>query len=144
VRLASVTALLSLYSNPDNKPALQDFTARFQQRFGELFYDRDEAVAVKGVSEQPGRQVWREAGGRLMQGRQTATCLLCCCCAVPRSALLCFLASHTHSKTLPDQFSVLPPPPSAFFLPAGAAQHAAGAAQGGTALPVCSRVRAAG
>lgn len=28
---------------------LQDFTQRFSQRFGELFYDVDEAVAVKGV-----------------------------------------------------------------------------------------------
>jgi len=52
VRLASVSALLALYSKPDNQAALQDFTQRFQQRFGELFYDADEAVAVKGVSRQ--------------------------------------------------------------------------------------------
>lgn len=39
MRLASVSALLALYSNPDNKAALSDFTQRFQQRFGELFYD---------------------------------------------------------------------------------------------------------
>lgn len=63
VRLASVSALLALYSNPDNKPALADFTQRFQQRFGELFYDRDEAVAVKGVRmRRPGRHV--EGRGR--------------------------------------------------------------------------------
>ncbi|PSC70800.1 sister-chromatid cohesion 3 [Micractinium conductrix] len=49
VRLASVSALLQLYSNRDNLAALQDFTQRFQQRFGELFYDSCEAVAVKGV-----------------------------------------------------------------------------------------------
>jgi hypothetical protein len=49
VRLASVTALLALYSNPDNGAALADFTQRFAQRFGELFYDADERVAVKGV-----------------------------------------------------------------------------------------------
>lgn len=39
MRLASVSALLALYSSPDNKAALADFTQRFQQRFGELFYD---------------------------------------------------------------------------------------------------------
>ncbi|KAL4451286.1 hypothetical protein ABPG77_009358 [Micractinium sp. CCAP 211/92] len=49
VRLASVNALLALYSNPDNLASLSDFTQRFQQRFSELFYDVDEAVAVKGV-----------------------------------------------------------------------------------------------
>ncbi|KAL4420809.1 hypothetical protein ABPG75_010465 [Micractinium tetrahymenae] len=49
VRLASVSALLALYSNPDNLASLSDFTQRFQQRFSELFYDADEAVAVKGV-----------------------------------------------------------------------------------------------
>lgn len=50
VRLASVNALLALYSAPDNLASLADFTQRFQQRFSELFYDVDEAVAVKGVS----------------------------------------------------------------------------------------------
>ena len=49
VRLASVNALLALYSDADNKASLQDFTERFRQRFAELFYDVDEAVAVKGV-----------------------------------------------------------------------------------------------
>ncbi|PRW20268.1 sister-chromatid cohesion 3 [Chlorella sorokiniana] len=49
VRLAAVNALLALYSNADNKAALQDFTQRFSQRFGELFYDVNEAVAVKGI-----------------------------------------------------------------------------------------------
>ncbi|EFN51942.1 hypothetical protein CHLNCDRAFT_139605, partial [Chlorella variabilis] len=49
VRLASITALLSLYSNPDNGASLADFTHRFAQRFGELFYDVYERVAVRGV-----------------------------------------------------------------------------------------------
>lgn len=35
---------------PPHLHLLQDFTQRFSQRFGELFYDVDEAVAVKGVS----------------------------------------------------------------------------------------------
>ena len=34
---------------PPHLHTLQDFTQRFSQRFGELFYDVDEAVAVKGV-----------------------------------------------------------------------------------------------
>ena len=50
VRRAAVTALLALYSQRDNLPTLHDFTERFLQRFSELVYDRDEVVAMKGVS----------------------------------------------------------------------------------------------
>ena len=141
VRLASVTALLSLYANPDNKPALQDFTARFQQRFGELFYDRDEAVAVKGVSEHPGRQAGRHReAGRLRQWRQIAWL----CDVLLLVAVLCFAGCDTPTAILLlTTFSCHSLAASRPFLPAGAAQHAAGAAQGGAALPVCSGVRAA-
>jgi hypothetical protein len=74
VRLASASALLALYSDPDNRAALADFTQRFAQRFGELFYDVDERVAVKGVSwgwarkgrgHRPGRVCYTAPGGWL-------------------------------------------------------------------------------
>lgn len=50
VRTTAVDALLRMYGRPENVSPLHDFTARFSSRFGELLYDVDEGVAVKGVS----------------------------------------------------------------------------------------------
>ena len=49
MREAATTALLALYSVPENVSPLHAFTARFSTRFAELVYDVSEAVAVKGV-----------------------------------------------------------------------------------------------
>jgi len=52
VRQTAATALLELYSVPDNMSPLDTFTDRFQTRYAELIYDVDEVVAVKGVRPQ--------------------------------------------------------------------------------------------
>ena len=49
VRETALDALLEIYSSEDNLSPLHGFTGRFQERFAELVYDVDEAVAVKGV-----------------------------------------------------------------------------------------------
>ncbi len=49
MRQTAATALLELYSVPDNVSPLHTFTERFSTRYAELIYDVDEIVAVKGV-----------------------------------------------------------------------------------------------
>lgn len=49
MRESALTALLAAYEVEENVSPLHAFTARFQSRFAELVYDRDEAVAVKGI-----------------------------------------------------------------------------------------------
>ena len=49
VRESALTALLAAYEVEENVSPLHAFTTRFQSRFAELVYDRDEAVAVKGI-----------------------------------------------------------------------------------------------
>ena len=49
VRETALTALLAAYEVEENVSPLHAFTTRFQSRFAELVYDRDEAVAVKGI-----------------------------------------------------------------------------------------------
>ena len=49
VRETALTALLAAYVVEENVSPLHAFTTRFQSRFAELVYDRDEAVAVKGI-----------------------------------------------------------------------------------------------
>ncbi len=49
VRETALDALLEIYNSEDNLSPLHGFTGRFQERFAELVYDVDEAVAVKGV-----------------------------------------------------------------------------------------------
>lgn len=50
MRERAVSALLALYGARENLNPLHDFTERFSARFSELIYDKDEGVAVKGVS----------------------------------------------------------------------------------------------
>ena len=50
MRLAAVSGVLALYGTADNVMGLREFKGRFMERFKELPYDIDEAVAVKGVS----------------------------------------------------------------------------------------------
>ena len=49
VREAAVDALVALYNNEDNVLPLHEFVTRFRARIGELIYDIDDSVAVKGV-----------------------------------------------------------------------------------------------
>ena len=49
MRETALTALLAAYEVEENVSPLHAFTTRFQSRFAELVYDRDEAVAVKGI-----------------------------------------------------------------------------------------------
>ena len=49
MRETALTALLAAYEVEENMSPLHAFTTRFQSRFAELVYDRDEAVAVKGI-----------------------------------------------------------------------------------------------
>ena len=49
VREAAVDALATLYDNEDNVLPLHEFVTRFRTRIGELIYDVDDSVAVKGV-----------------------------------------------------------------------------------------------
>ena len=49
MRQTAATALLELYSVPENVSPLHTFTERFSTRYAELIYDVDEIVAVKGV-----------------------------------------------------------------------------------------------
>eukprot|EP00798_Chlamydomonas_sp_ICE-L_P010579 gene10579-12238_t len=49
VRLAAVTGVLQLFSEPENTMPMRDFKGRFLERFKELPYDVDELVAIKGL-----------------------------------------------------------------------------------------------
>lgn len=49
VREAAVDALATLYEEEANVLPLHEFTTRFRSRMGELIYDIDDNVAVKGV-----------------------------------------------------------------------------------------------
>ena len=49
MRETALTALLAAYEVEENVSPLHAFTTRFQSRFAELVYDKDEAVAVKGI-----------------------------------------------------------------------------------------------
>ena len=49
VREAAVDALVALYEDEGNVLPLHEFTTRFRPRIGELIYDIDDNVAVKGV-----------------------------------------------------------------------------------------------
>ncbi len=124
VRLASVNALLALYSNPDNLASLSDFTQRFQQRFSELFYDVDEAVAVKGV--RPAEGLGPTGAGSGAVGPPAA-----CLTLVPSTALLPGPVPGCERPILKEQACLLLARP-----PAGGAQHAPCEAEAGAALAV--------
>ena len=130
VRLASITALLSLYSNPDNGASLADFTHRFAQRFGELFYDVDERVAVRGVRRVAGRvggRVGERVGERVaVRGVSGAACIsggweegalglrfvAAHCWSSGSLVPLTTGAPHTHPPTHPPTRRALPAAPS--------------------------------
>ncbi len=57
MRQTAATALLELYSVPENVSPLHTFTERFSTRYAELIYDVDEIVAVKGVCTRSGLPV---------------------------------------------------------------------------------------
>ena len=49
MREAAVDALVALYESEANVLPLHEFTTRFRPCIGELIYDIDDSVAVKGV-----------------------------------------------------------------------------------------------